>query len=203
MVRIAPLEGPGAPDPSEVKEFLSRGLIVGIPTDTLYGLAVDPFSETAVRRILEAKGRDDGKALPVLVGCREHLDLLGVTVSAELLGRLFALWPSPLTAVLPVRAPVAAGRGGGTLAVRLPAFPPLVRLLLATGPVTATSANVSGAPPARSAAEVSDSLGRFLALVLDGGPSSGGSASTVVDLSGPSPRILREGAFSVPVNHFR
>ena len=202
MARIVPLEGPGAPDPSEVKERLARGEILGIPTDTLYGLAVDPFSERAVRAVFAAKGRDDGKPLPVLVGCREHLDLLGVSAPARLVDRLFALWPAPLTVVLPVRTAVAAGRGGGTLAVRLPAYPALVRLLLETGPFTATSANVSGAPPARSAAEVDSSLGAFLSLVLDGGPSFGGSASTLLDLSGTRARILRTGAFRVSLSHF-
>ena len=202
MARIVPLEGPGAPEPSEVKELLACGQVVGIPTDTLYGLAVDPFSEAAVRAVFAAKGRDDGKPLPVLVGCRAHLDLLGVSAPASLVDRLFALWPAPLTAVLPVRAAVAAGRGGATLAVRLPAYPALVRLLLETGPFTATSANVSGFPPARSAAEVDSSLGAFLSLVLDGGPSSDGSASTLLDLSGTRARILRTGAFRVSLSHF-
>ena len=202
MARIVPLEGPGSLDPAQVKELLAAGRIVGIPTDTLYGLAVDPFDEEAVRAVFEAKGRDDGKPLPVLVASREHLDLLGVSAPPRILDRLFALWPAPLTAVLPVRSRVAAGRGGATLAVRLPALPALVRLLLVTGPVTATSANASGAPAARTAAEVDAALGTFLALVLDGGPSFEGFPSTVVDLSSARPRLLREGAFPVLLSYF-
>ncbi len=202
MAPILPLEGPGAPSPADLARILGAGLVVGIPTDTLYGLAADPRSEDGVAAVFAAKGRDEGSPLPVLIGGREQLEALGVVASPRILDRLFALWPAPLTAVLPLREPIAASRGSRTLAVRLPALAPLAALLRRAGPVTATSANRSGEPPALSAGEVEAALGASLALILDGGPSTGGLLSTLVDLAGPSVHVLRDGAFFVDISYF-
>lgn len=176
-----------------IRRLLKNGGVLGIPTDTVYGLAADPFSETGIERILDLKGREGGKALPVLVPSSAHLALLGVEADPRVLARLEEIWPAPLTAVLPVREPFAATGGGRTVAVRVPRHLDLQRLLLLAGPLTATSANRSGAPPAGSAGDVARIFGDGLDLVVDGGPSGTSLPSTLVDGTLWPPRILREG----------
>ena len=176
-----------------IRRLLKRGGVLGIPTDTVYGLATDPFSEKGVSRIFDLKGREGGKALPVLVTSSAHLPLLGVDADPRVLARLEEIWPAPLTAVLHVREPFAATGGRHTVAVRVPDHFDLQMLLLAAGPLTATSANRSGEPPARSAAEVVRIFGDDLDLVIDGGPSKTSLSSTLVDGTEWPPRTLREG----------
>src|SRR4030081_457928 len=91
-----------------LKELLANGGVAAIPTETFYALAADPLSETGVRRIFRTKGRDDGKALPVLFGAPAHLERLGVSASRERLDQYLRLWPAPLTVALPLKAPIAA-----------------------------------------------------------------------------------------------
>jgi tRNA threonylcarbamoyl adenosine modification protein (Sua5/YciO/YrdC/YwlC family) len=192
-------------EPAVIEAFtraLSTGAVAGIPTDTVYGLAGDPRSEAAVQAIFEMKGRDAGKALPVLAGSWESLRSLGVEINPRQESFLRRYWPGPLTAVLRLRTTLPASGGEQTLAVRLPAAGWLQKLLEGTGPVTATSANLSGRPAARSAMEVVAALGPALGLVLDGGPSVESRPSTLLDLGGAAPRILREGPVFVDLTLF-
>ena len=177
--------------------LLQRGGVAAIPTDTFYGLAVSPWHEQGVARIFEAKGRDDGKPLPVLAGFEEQLDALGIDAAGprEILR---SIWPAPLTAVLSLRAPIAASRGGKSLAVRIPADERVRRLLAETGPLTATSANRSGGSAAADPHAVAAEFSERIDVLIDGGRCPGGLPSTIVDFTVEPPRILRAGAFPWP-----
>jgi len=180
---------------SRLGEELAGGGVVALPTETFYALAADPTSERGVSRIFELKGRDDGKPLLVLFSSRPQLEALGVAAHPDLVDRLFRLWPAPLTAVLPLRAPIAASRGSVTLGVRMPAAPAVRELLDAVGPLTGTSANRAGAPPLAEPDAIAAALGADLDVLIDGGPAPGGEPSTIVDATIEPPRLLRAGAF--------
>lgn len=177
--------------------WLARGGIVAYPTDTLYGLAVDPRRPDAVERLFLAKGRPAGLAVPLIAAdpaqaarCAGRL-----TPLARALAERF--WPGPLTLVVDA-APALNGRllaGGRTVAVRVPADAVARGLARELGhPVTATSANRSGLPPAKTAAEAAAAVGSGLAGVLDGGAAASASPSTIVDVRGARPVLLRPGA---------
>ena len=174
------------------------GRLVVLPTDTVYGIGCDAFSSTAVRGLLAAKRRGPDMPVPVLVGSWSTIDglVLGVPKTARDL--IEAFWPGGLSLVLP-HAPSLdwdLGSTKGTVMLRMPLHPVALELLRDVGPMAVSSANVSGSPPAASATEAHDQLGDSVAVYLDGGPSGEPIASTVVDLTGDQPRVLREGAVS-------
>jgi L-threonylcarbamoyladenylate synthase len=185
-------------DLARLRDLLSGGGVAAIPTETFYGLAAAPTDERGVARIFEIKGRDDGKPLPVLAASREQLVRLGVAARPELLDRFCLLWPAPLTVVLPLAAPIPASRGASTLAVRIPALPPLRDLLETVGPLTGTSANRSGASPLADPAAVAAALGADIDLLVDGGVTAGVLPSTLLDATKDPPFVIRSGAFSWP-----
>ncbi len=165
--------------------------VILLPTETFYGLGADPSSAAAVDRVRELKGRPRDMPMSVLCGSWPQLDQL-VEVPKRHRTALEASWPGALTAILPARSglPCAAG---GTLAVRIPGHALLLAVLERCGPLTGTSANRHGMPPFTDPdAALFTLLGRP-DLVLDGGTTPGGSASTLVDLSGVRSRILRIG----------
>ena len=175
------------------------GRLVVLPTDTVYGLGCDAFSSTAVQGLLDAKGRGRNMPLPVLVGSWSTVDglVLGVPPQARTL--IEAFWPGGLSLVLP-HAPSLTwdlGVTRGTVMLRMPLHPVALELLRDVGPMAVSSANISGSPPATTVAEATDQLGVTPAVYLDGGPCRAGVASTIVDLTGHVPRILREGAVAV------
>lgn len=177
-------------------DALRSGEIVAIPTDTVYGIAVALDTAGGVERLFAAKDRPPDKAIMVLAeGADQVASLVEWPRSARALARL---WPGGLTLVLPLRAgaavPAALTAGLGTLGVRVPDHPTPRALARALGPFAATSANRSGEPPAVTAQAVAEALGDRIALVLDGGPSAGGTASTVVDCSPERPVVVRAGA---------
>lgn len=178
----------------EVRALVSSGGVLSIPTDTLYGLAADPLSAEGVERIYALKGRESGKALPVLAASLASLEGLGVMLDQRLRRALSKLWPAPVTVVVPLASPIPASGGERTLAVRIPDRRILCDLLARVGPLTATSANRSGETAARSAAEVVNAFGADVPLVLDGGPAETTLPSTLVDATTMPPRILRAGA---------
>ena len=182
---------------SGLRALLSRGGVAAVPTETFYGLAADPASEPGIRRIFDAKGREDDKPLPVVFASRGQLEGLGVEPDAGL-QRWFAIWPAPLTVVLPIREPIAASRGLSTLGVRVPALPALVALLEATGPLTATSANRAGEPPLSDPDAVAAAFGERVDLLVDGGRTPGGMPSTLLDATAEPPTVLRAGAYRWP-----
>ncbi len=192
-ISIAELNA-SAEELTNLRALLAAGGVAAIPTETFYGLATNPKSEGGVRKIVAAKGRDDSKAMPVLFASREHLAHVGITAPAALLDRYFAIWPAPLTVVLPIERPIAASRGLCSLGVRMPATRPLILLVESIGAVTGTSANVSGEPPLNDPDAVATVLGNRIDLLVDGGATPGGAPSTIVDATVDPPVILREGA---------
>jgi L-threonylcarbamoyladenylate synthase len=172
------------------------GRLVVLPTDTVYGIGCDAFSGAAVRGLLAAKERGRDMPVPVLVGSWSTIDglVLGVPKAARDL--IEAFWPGGLSLVLP-HAPSLSwdlGATKGTVMLRMPLHPVALELLRDVGPMAVSSANVSGKPPAASAEEAQEQLGEKVAVYLDGGPSGEPVASTIVDLTGDDPRVLREGA---------
>ncbi len=184
-------------DTGEVREALARGLVLAIPTESSYGLAVDPRSEAGVEAIYRLKRRERGKPLPVVVTDVEQAVGLGVEVNAAV-RFAEAHWPAPLTVVAPLRAGASlpAAAGGSTLAIRVPAHERLRCLLGTLGhPLTATSANLSTEAPALSLEELEQVLPAGSGLVVGGGPTPGGMASTVVSSADAGLRVLRCGRF--------
>jgi L-threonylcarbamoyladenylate synthase len=183
---------------AELRRLLRAGGVAAVPTETFYALAADPVNAGGVERIFRIKGRDDGSALPVLFANRGDLEGLGVTAQPRTLATYFAVWPAPLTVVLPIRAPIAASRGVATLAVRLPASEPLRELLLAVGPLTGTSANRSGAPALSDPDALEAEFRSEIDVLVDGGPTPGGLPSTLLDATREPPVVLRRGAHAWP-----
>ena len=175
---------------------LRRGGVVAFPTDTLYGLGADAFSPAAVARVFDIKGRSPTSGLPLLLAEADDLDTVAsdVTDLARTLAEEF--WPGPLTFVLrkAESVPLVVTGGLDTVAVRVPDHPVPRTLARSLGrPVTGTSANPAGGPDPVTAAEVKRLLGDAVDYIIDGGPSPLGSPSTILDLSGARPRILRAG----------
>ena len=191
---------PDAPHRDAVQEAATRirgGGVVALPTDTLYGLAVDPFRRDAVARVFEVKGRPADRALPLMA-----FDVAQVTAS---IGPLHAIavrladkfWPGPLTLLVAAPRGLGADVTGGTgrIGVRVPAHAVARAVCRAVGsPITATSANVSGEPPTSDPDDVERTLGARIDLLLDGGPTRGGLPSTIVDVTTAEPRLVRAGA---------
>jgi tRNA threonylcarbamoyl adenosine modification protein (Sua5/YciO/YrdC/YwlC family) len=192
-------EAPSALQINEIAELLRDGRIVLLPADTIYGLhgvATDP---AAVERIVDLKGREETKPFIVLASSIDQLIELGIEAEVDLLRRLDDIWPAPLTAILPLRQPIAASRGASTLAVRIPALDWLRDLISRTGPLVSTSANRSGEPPVQTPSALAPALQEALDAVIDGGPRSG-EPSAILDLSGNEPRFIREGEKSFTQN---
>lgn len=174
--------------------FARRG-VVAVPTETFYGLAVRPDDEEAVAALLALKGRPAEKALPLIAADLAQVEEL-IVLSRAWARRLAGVWPAPLSVVAPVRRPLAAC--GSTAAVRVPAHALLCAVLRELGPLTATSANPGGCPPPTSPEGVVPTLGRGLAVLLDGGETPGGRPSTLLDVAVEPPKLLRRGAFHLP-----
>jgi tRNA threonylcarbamoyl adenosine modification protein (Sua5/YciO/YrdC/YwlC family) len=178
---------------------LRRGDLVVVPTDTVYGVGADAFSPAAVAALLAAKGRGRTMPVPVLVGTTRTLDGLvdGLGVHGEEL--VAAFWPGPLTLVVRHQPSLRwdLGDARGTVAVRMPLHPITLELLRDVGPVAVSSANRSGQPPATTADDAVSQLGDAVAVYLDGGPCAEPVPSTILDLTGEEPRVLRSGALSV------
>ncbi|HEU4800546.1 MAG TPA: L-threonylcarbamoyladenylate synthase [Gemmatimonadales bacterium] len=193
---------PKAPDPAAIAEaaaVLRAGGLVAFPTETVYGLGANALDETAVRRIFAAKGRPDFNPLIVHVADAEKARELVTTwpEQASVLAERF--WPGPLTLVLPKRllVPDAVTAGLGAVAIRVPAHPVALALIQAAKlPVAAPSANRFTELSPTSAEHVLKTLADRVDLVLDGGPTAVGIESTVLDLSGDTPRLLRPGMVS-------
>jgi len=180
-----------------VSQIVHDGGIVAVPTETYYGLAVNPFNKQAVDRLLRLKGRTDGKPILVLIGQRAQLSLLVREVSSIATCLMDAFWPGPLTILFAAHSslPHNLTAGTETVGVRLSSCRPLVDLLAICGPLTGTSANRVGDPPAQEANQVRNALGKDIDLIVDAGPTPGGLPSTVVDARATA-RVVREGAIT-------
>ncbi len=190
------------PDPGLLEraaEVLRQGGILAYPTETLYGLGVDPFREEALEKLYLLKARPPTQPVSLLVRDMEMLEEVVQDISPEARRILEAFLPGPLTAVLPARPHLPGLLTAGTekIGVRISSHP-LISHLFARfpHPITTTSANRSGMPSSVTVEQIIDAFPHGVDGILDAGPSPGGSGSTVVDLTGPEPVILREGAIS-------
>jgi len=190
-------------------DFLARGAVVAIPTDTVYGLAADPFNLAAVDEIYRVKGRPEARALPILVNSVDQAILLSrerifegsvmEPMPRHFLRLAHKFWPGALTLVVEAasRVPLKVTANTGRVALRWPKSSIVEQLIEEfDGPVTGTSANISGYPSCSSAQEVMEQLGKRLPLVIDTGDTKASLPSTIVELHGREWRIGREGAIS-------
>jgi L-threonylcarbamoyladenylate synthase len=179
-------------------QLIKAGGVVAFRTDTFYGLGADPFNREALAAIKSLKGRDDGK--PILVVLGDPLQAERLIVRSALFDKFSARhWPGALTLVAEARddVPVELTAGTGTVGVRLPDDDAARDFVLACGgALTATSANLAGGPPARQAQEVALAFPNGLALIVDGGEARSVQPSTVLDVSGAKPRLIREGVIT-------
>ena len=172
-----------------------RGQLIVLPTDTVYGLGVDAFDPDGVQRLLDAKGRERDMPPPVLISATTTLDALATELPGWAAGLVEHYWPGPLTIVCRQQPSLRwdLGETRGTVAVRMPDDAHALELLGRTGPLAVSSANNHGHPAAVDADEAEEMLGWAVEVILDAGPSAGTTASTIVDCTGESPRVLREG----------
>lgn len=178
---------------------LKGGQLVVLPTDTVYGIGADAFDNDAVAALLAAKGRGRDMPVPVLVGSWHTIEGLVYNVPAAARELIRAFWPGALSLVVR-QAPSLQwdlGDAHGTVMLRMPLHPVAIELLREVGPMAVSSANTSGRPPAVTVAEARDQLGERVQVYLDAGPSAQQTASTIVDLTGASPRVLRQGPITV------
>jgi L-threonylcarbamoyladenylate synthase len=195
MLEVWPWDG----DLEVVKRALAEGRVLAVPTESSYGLAVDPRSGAGVEAVYRLKERDRGKPLPVVAASMAQVAELGVETNEAL--RMAAVhWPAPLTVVAPLTpgASAPAAAGGETLAIRIPAHEKLRGLLRTLGhPLTATSANRSGEPAICDPRALEPILSDADALVVGGETTPGGPPSTVVSWSSAGLRVLRRGRFDL------
>jgi tRNA threonylcarbamoyl adenosine modification protein (Sua5/YciO/YrdC/YwlC family) len=188
-----------APEPNAIRyaaDLITRGRVIGIPTDTFYGLAADPFNLAAVEQIYRVKGRPDTRALPILVNSLEQAMVLARELPVTFLKLAQKFWPGALTLLVDAshRIPLKVTANTGRVALRWPHSKVACTLIdLLETPITGTSANLSGFPACSSAEQVVKQMGDRLPLVLDAGNTGAVLASTIVDLHGEEWRILREG----------
>lgn len=187
-----------------VAEQIRNGQVLGMPTDTFYGLAADPYNLRAVDRVYEIKSRSHHKPLSLLIGSVDQAEDLAKPLPDEFYALARRFWPGPLTLIVQAapRLPLKVTANTGNIAIRVPAAEiPMAVIRQAGVPITATSANLSGATECTTAAEVRDQLADRLNLIVDGGTSPRSVASTIVDLTveeigKPCWRIQRQGAIS-------
>lgn len=178
---------------------VASGELVVVPTDTVYGLGTDAFNHDAVGALLAAKGRGRDMPVPVLIGSPRALDGIAAGLSDDARSLVEGFWPGGLTLVARVAPSLQwdLGDTGGTVAVRMPLHPVALELLLATGPMAVSSANRTGSPPPTTVDGAIEQLGESVAVYLDGGPSGEPLPSTIVDVTGAVPRVLRVGEVTV------
>jgi len=180
---------------------LRAGGVVAFPTETFYGLGAAALDAAAARRVVAVKGRPDGKPLLVLVDSAAMVEVVAREIPPRARELMARYWPGPLTLVLPARpeVPDEVTAGSGTVGVRLSPHPVARGLVRALGaPVTAPSANRSGQPAPTTAAAVFADFRDRIELVLDGGVTTGGEPSTVLDATVDPPRVIRAGALRMP-----
>jgi tRNA threonylcarbamoyl adenosine modification protein (Sua5/YciO/YrdC/YwlC family) len=198
---MAIIEAHGDPPPQEAIDLavkaLRAGQIIGVPTDTVYGLAAHPFRTGACDRLFRLKGRPRSVELPVLVAGESQALALCTAVPSVARSLMERYWPGPLTLVLPRRPDLEAdlGEDDATIGIRCPAHPVPLAICATLGPIATTTPNRHHQPPNTTAAGVFAAMGADVALVLDGGRCAA-PPSSVVDCTGEAPRMLRVGQLS-------
>jgi tRNA threonylcarbamoyl adenosine modification protein (Sua5/YciO/YrdC/YwlC family) len=193
---------PETPDPATIRyaaEFIRRGELVAVPTDTFYGIAADPFNLAAVGSIYRVKGRPETRALPILVNSITQAVSLARDVPYSFHKLASKFWPGPLTLLVDAstRIPLKVTAHTGQVALRWPKSLIISALIdLVHGPITGTSGNISGQPACSTAVELLEQLGDRLPLILDAGETPGNLASTIVKLQDDDWTVMREGVIS-------
>ncbi|MEU0092090.1 L-threonylcarbamoyladenylate synthase [Kribbella sp. NPDC006257] len=180
-------------------DAIEAGDLVVLPTDTVYGIAADAFKADAVQRLLDAKGRGRDMPPPVLISVVESLDALATDVPEAGRKLAEAFWPGPLTVICHAQGSLMwdLGETHGTVALRVPDHENTRELLSRTGPLAVSSANKSGRPAALDVYDAEEQLAESVAVYLDGGEVTGGQPSTIVDLTGEVPHVVRIGALTM------
>jgi len=178
--------------------ILKSGGLIALPTDTVYGLAADPWDGEAISKLFKAKNRSELESIPVLLRGEAAIDEVAVDVPERVRAIAEKFWPGPLTIVVRRNSDLPSELSAtDTIGVRAPDHEFAMALLKMYGPIAATSANLSGQPAATSAEQVVSSLSGMIDLIVDGGDSAGEISSTVVDFTANPPVLLREGPISV------
>ncbi|MFG2295609.1 L-threonylcarbamoyladenylate synthase [Streptomyces sp. NPDC048603] len=182
----------------EAASAVRRGELVVLPTDTLYGIGADAFNAEAVGDLLAAKGRGRNMPTPVLIGSPNTLHGLVTDFSEQAWELVDAFWPGALTLVARHQPSLAwdLGETGGTVAVRMPLHPVAIELLTEVGPMAVSSANLTGHPAPEDCDAAREMLGDSVSVYLDGGPTPGIQPSSIVDVTGKVPVLLRAGALT-------
>lgn len=179
--------------------ILKNGGIIAYPTETFYGLGAKYDIDSALKRLYEIKNRPTEKAMPLIIGSKNDLSLITDAVTASAIELMDKFWPGPLTILfhaLPCLSEYIVSEN--KVAVRIPGESFALRLVMAAGfPITSTSANISGAPPADNASMVFEYFGENVDLIIDGGKTKGGLPSTIVDISDGILKIIRHGAVDI------
>lgn len=183
-------------------DALKEGEIAAFPTDTVYGLGADAFSEGAILKLFEAKGRNFNKAIAVLVGNLEQSTLLTDFMPESAKTLITKFWPGGLTLIVNKKDGLPTSLSPTpTIGIRMPNHPVAIELLERFGPLATTSANLSGGKNPQTAADVIDQLGGRIPILLDGGPCKGGVPSTIVDCTQEPVQIIRYGAITESAIH--
>ncbi len=185
------------------KLALARSGLVVLPTDTVYGLAVDAFDPAGVRRLLRAKGRGRSKPTPVLIGSADTLRALATNLNADVRSLADRFWPGGLTLICRQQPSLRwdLGDSRATVAIRMPDHAEALALLGDNGPLAVSSANLTGQPPATTIEEAQEQLGEAVDVYLDAGPTPGPLPSTIIDATGGVLRLVREG--TIPLDELR
>ncbi|MBI5188056.1 MAG: threonylcarbamoyl-AMP synthase [Nitrospirae bacterium] len=177
-------------------DILNYGGIIVYPTETFYGLGAKFDMEDSLKRLYELKKRPKEKAMPLIIGNKGLLPIVTASVNRTAMSLMDRFWPGPLTLILPAKENLSEyiTAGTGKVAVRIPGESFALQLARAAEfPITSTSANISGIPPAQDAETVIRYFGDKIDLIIDGDPTSGGLPSTIVDVTEDEIKILREG----------
>jgi len=178
-----------------VIESLKAGETVAFPTDTVYGLGVDPFNISAIIKLFEAKGRDYNKAIAILVGNKKQIKLIAESITDNAQKLIDTFWPGGLTVIVSKQKSIPDLLSSNqTIGIRMPDHPVALKILNEFGPLATSSANVSGKQNPMNAGDVYAQLNGRISLIIDGGTCPGGIPSTVVDCLNEKAQILRNGA---------
>jgi L-threonylcarbamoyladenylate synthase len=183
----------------EAKLAFGRGALVVMPTDTVYGIAADAFDPTGVRRLMRAKGRGRSMPTPVLIGSHDTLNALTTNLGETARALAEEFWPGALTLICRQQPSVRWDLGDtrSTVALRMPDQDDALDLLNDNGPLAVSSANTTGEPPATTVEDALAMLGDSVDVYLDAGPTPGPVPSTIVDVTGDEPRVVRQGVISL------
>ena len=182
-------------------DTLKNGGVVAFPTDTVYGIGVDPFQPEAIQKLYTIKGRPRDKPIPILVGSHQDVENVAQNLPKIFFQLIKQFWPGALTLIVEEKGlPTQITAGGKTVGLRMPNHPIALKMLRCfAGPIATTSANKSNESPATSKLQIERELGSLVDLIIDGGETNTGISSTVIDLIKTPPKILRQGEIFIEV----